>query len=342
MGNNILTYAKSDLTPRETALFSKDYLENMYPELLIEKFSRAYSLPVHSTKTINFRRMNKIDYSTAVLVEGVTPLPNTASYTDIEVTAAQYGDYIEFTDVLEATHTDPVLKHINKELAQSAAQMIETLRWEVLLAGTNVYRANGTARTDINTVVNLNHIRQVTELLKRNNAKMVTSALKSSAAFNTENVEKAYIALCSTDLESDIREIKGFVNAKNYASTTPYTNEIGSVENVRFLTSPFYTAWADAGGLSATNSTLSTTGTQSNVYPILIFGQDAYATIPIRGFKGSSVGSNITPLVVMPGATAGDPLGQRGTTGYKVFTATVIIYQLAICRLEVAKSDLGA
>jgi N4-gp56 family major capsid protein len=44
----------------------------------------------------------------------------------------------------------------------------------------------------------------------------------------------------------------------------------------------------------------------------------------------------MTPMVVNPKPAAGDPLAQRGTVGWKLWTATVILQELFMARLECA------
>jgi N4-gp56 family major capsid protein len=66
-----------------------------------------------------------------------------------------------------------------------------------------------------------------------------------------------------------------------------------------------------------------------DVYPILIFGPDAFGIVPLKGK------SAMTPMVVNPKPASGDPLAQRGTVGYKFWTGTVILQQAFMAVLEV-------
>ena len=74
----------------------------------------------------------------------------------------------------------------------------------------------------------------------------------------------------------------------------------------------------------------STTGTNADVYPILFVARDAYGIVPLKG-KDS-----LTPMVVNPKPAHGDPLGQRGTAGWKTMQTSVILNDLWQVRLEVA------
>jgi N4-gp56 family major capsid protein len=72
------------------------------------------------------------------------------------------------------------------------------------------------------------------------------------------------------------------------------------------------------------------TGDKVDVYPILIFARDAFGIVPLKGK------TSMTPMVVNPKPASGDPLAQRGTVGWKLWTATVILQDLFMARLEVA------
>jgi N4-gp56 family major capsid protein len=143
-------------------------------------------------------------------------------------------------------------------------------------------------------------------------------------------VESAYFAICHPDLESDIRNMTGFVPVSSYGPhTSPMAGEIGSVEQVRYLTSTIFSPWADAATGTAVGAFRSTASSYPDVYPILYFGRDAFGIVPLKGK------SAMTPMVVNPKPAPGDPLGQRGTVGWKLWTSTVILQDAFMGRLEV-------
>lgn len=340
---NIVTYG--DISPRTVAYVMKDLLTRAMPYMVIEKFGQAYPIPTNNTKTAKFRRYflqgatgaagngvasspYYVPLATTPLAEGVTPAGNRLANQDYTVTLNQYGDYVATTDVIADTHEDPVLKEATGIMAEQAAMTIETIRFNVLKAGTNVYYANGTARTDVNTAISLTLQRQITTSILRQNGKMITQVVKSTPDYRTEPVEGAFIGLCHPDLETDVRRMDGYINPKQYGMTTQYENEIGAVERVRYLTSTIFAPWANGGG--AKGAMRSTGGTLADVYPILYIARDAYGIVPLKG-KDS-----LTPMVVNPKPSPGDPLGQRGTVGWKAWQSAVILQDAYLVRAEVA------
>jgi N4-gp56 family major capsid protein len=334
-----------DITPAIAAYSVVRMLKRAFPLLQLEKFGQTYVLPTNSTQTAKFRRYFLsgatgsagtgsgsfyIPVATTPLVEGVTPTGSKLANQDYTVTLAQYGDFVTITDVVADTHTDPVLQTATDILGEQAALTVETLRFNVLKAGTNVFYGNNVAgRTDVVTAISLTDQRRVTTSLNRQNAKKITSIVGSTADYNTKSVEAAYMAVVHPDLETDIRGMSGFKPVADYGPhTSPMEGEIGSVEQVRYLSSTVMAPWADGGGTKG--AMRSTSGTLADVYPVLIFGRDAFGIVPLKGK------SAMTPMVVNPKPSSGDPLGQRGTVGWKLWTATVILQEAFMARLEVA------
>jgi N4-gp56 family major capsid protein len=343
-----------DITPRTAAYVVKDLLKRAMPYMCIEKFGQQYPIPQNNTQTAKFRRYFLVGATGSAgagvggvngaqqpfyvplaltpLVEGVTPSGSRLTYQDYTVQLYQYGDFIGITDVIEDTHEDPILQESTQIMSEQAALTLETVRYNVLKAGTNVFYIGPTGtlvanRTLINGPMTIDNQRRITTALNRQNAKFITQALKSTPDYRTEPVEAAYIGLLHPDCETDIRLMAGFIPTKQYGTVTPYENEIGAVERVRYLTSTVFSPYPDAG--AATSTMRSTTGANADVYPILYIARDAYGIVPLRG-KDS-----ITPMVVNPKPAAGDPLGQRGTVGWKAWQSAIILQDAYIIRAEV-------
>lgn len=344
-----------DISPAVAAYSVVRMLKRGVPYLQLERFGQTYPLPTNSTMTAKFRRYYlsgaggaagpnngagtngagtafSMPLATTPLVEGVTPGGSMFASTDYTVTLGQYGDFTTFTDVIEDTHTDSVLQQMTDVLGEQAAQTVETLRFNVLKAGTNVWYQNiVSSRANVAGAVTLADQRRVTTGLNRQNAKKISQVVGSNPDFNTKSVEAAYFGVCHPDLESDIRNMTGFVPVASYGPhTSPFEGEIGSVEQVRYLTSTIIAPWANAatGGASATTYR-STGGSYPDVYPVLYFGRDAFGIVPLKGK------SSMTPMVVNPKPAASDPLAQRGTCGWKLYTGTVILQDAWMARLEV-------
>jgi len=320
-----------DISPRTAAFAIAQLLVRGHEDMILEKFGQTYVLPTKSTKTAIFRRYEALAVATTALVEGVTPSGVKPTITDVPVTIEQFGDFIPYTDVIEDTHEDPVLKEYSALLGQQATETVETLRWNTVKAGTNKFFANGTVRTDVNTPISLALQRKVTRALDRQRGKHIKEIVTSNANFRTEPVEAAYVAVCHVDVVNDVRNIDGFIPVKQYSQGKAWANEIGAVEDVRYIRSTLFTPFADAGGAKGTM--ISTTGTSADVYPVIYFAKDSFGIVPLKGKSAMSI------MVVNPKPSSGDPLGQRGTAGWKLWHASVILNDLWLVRAEVAATN---
>lgn len=318
-----------DISPRTAGYVAADLLKRGIPFLIIEKFGQAKPIPNNKTKSVIFRRYNSLPFTPKALTEGVTPPATSLTKTDVLATLTQYGDRIEISDVVMDTHEDPVLREAGDILGEQAANMIETVRYNVIKAGLNVYYANGTSRSSVNTPITTSLQRRVTKALKRQNAKKLTSVIRSTPSYGTQNVAPAYVAMVHSDLESDIRNMTGFVPPEQYGSLPAWENEIGKVEDVRYVWSTIFMPFPDAGG-SAGSTYLTTSGTYCDVYPVIYVSRDAYGIVPLKGQ------SSLTPMVVNPKPSDSDPMAQRGHVAWKSMQTAVILNDLWMVRLEVA------
>lgn len=323
-----------DINQRTAAWAATEMLRHAEPVTVLSKFGLPKPVPKNKAQTVKFRRVVPFGPADTPLVEGVTPSSQKMAYEDVPVTLKQYGKPIEITDVVDDLAEDPVLKDASMAAGEQAGLTIEMVTYGVLKAGTNVFYANGSSRGAVNTAISLNKQRAVTRALKRQKATKVTAMLDGSPNLGTRPIEASYIAVAHTDLESDIRNMAGFVPVAGYGSRKPVcAEEIGSVEDVRYVLSPELAPWADAGGAMGTMT--STSGTNADVYPILVFGKDAYGVVPLKGAGA------ITPIVLNPGKPdKSDPMGQRGYVSWKTYFAAVILNQSWMARLEVAVTAL--
>ena len=308
--------AYGDISPRTAAFAAKKLLKRGLPFLVLEKFGQAQTLPAFNSKVVTFRRYTALPNTPVALTEGVTPSGQTLAKTDISSTLNQYGDKTTITDVVLDTHEDPVLNEAVDLLGEQAAQMIEKMRFGVLKAGTNFSYSNGGARNAVNTALTLSMQQRAIRTWKRQNTRFITTIVASSARYDTANVAPGFVGLIHPDLESDVRAMTGFVPAEKSGTMTPWENELGKVNDVRYLTSTIFEPWADAGGAKGTM--LSTTGTSADVYPVLYVGRDAYGIVALKGQYA------VMPMIVNPKPSDSDPLAQRGTAAWKTMQSCVI------------------
>lgn len=317
-----------DITPRTAAYAAERMLARAEPYLCMAKFGQMQSIPKGRTKVVKWRRYNAIALATTALTEGVTPSSTSVTNTDVTATLNQYGDRVRLTDVIMDTHEDPVLAEFSDILGEAAGQTKETLLYNVLKAGTNVQYSNGSARNTLNTAITDVVMRRALRNLKRQNARAITGMLAATDKVDTKPIPPCYVAFCHPDVERDLQAITGFIRVQNYGTWKALgDNEIGAFENIRFMTSTLYAPFTGAQGGSATlNGMLGST--QTDVYPTLVVGKDAFANVALAGTEA------VTPMIVNPKPSDSDPLGQRGHASYKFYHAAAILNDAWMQRIE--------
>ncbi|MDO4698254.1 MAG: N4-gp56 family major capsid protein [Pasteurellaceae bacterium] len=332
--DNITKY--NDISARTGVYAVAGLLKHAEPIIVLNKFGQSKPIPQNRSQEIKFRRAKPFEPALIPLTEGVRPTAQKMSYEDVKTTLKQYGAWMEITDVIADTHEDEILKNATMLSGQQAAETMELLTWGVLTGGTNVVYANGVERNQVNTVLSLPKIRQAVRTLMNNRAKKITNILDSSVKMETKNVEAAFIAICHTDLEPDIRNLPGFIPVAEYGNRQFVSpNEFGTVENIRFVTSALFEPKSDEGGSKGGHQVLSKSGSNADIYQIIVLAQDAFGTCPLKGKDSAEI------KVRNPGKPEhGDELGQTGSVGWKAWHAAVILNQAWMVRIECAATEL--
>ena len=323
----------SDITPRTTAYADLKLLKRAVANNVLGRWGQHRVLPKKKSLTITFRRYAALDSTPVAIQEGVTPAGKTRTYTDYTCTLYQYGDFIKYNDVMRDTVDDPILNDNIEALGEQADELMDKMRFGVLKAGTNVIYTNGTARASVNSVITRDIMRTVVRTLEGQKAKNLQEMIQGGAKINTYPIPSAFIAACHTDLRPDIERCEGFKDVSEYAANMGMIpGEIGSVGKVRFVGDTNCEPWDDGGGAKAAQgyTTLSTTGTSADVYPILVFGKDAYGVVPLAGMNAMET------LINNPKPSDSDPLAQRGSQGWKGYNGCVILNDSWMVRVECA------
>lgn len=319
-----------DITPRTAAWATRQLEKRGIPFMSIEHVAESRPIPRNVTNTVIFRRYEAFPINTTPLVEGVTPTSVKMTKTDIQATLIQYGTVWEGSDVIMDTHEDQVLKEAMENLGENAAQVLETVRFNVLIGGTNVLYANNAAnRGAVASKLDRPTIRRAVRAMEKNNARRISQLLSTTPDFNKVSVQPSFFAITHTDARDSIEDLPGFKPASDYPKPSQYENEVGECSGIRFLVSQIFNAFPDAGGTSG-GAYKSTSGTACDVYPALVFAKWSAGIVPLKG-PGA-----ITPMVVNPKPSDSDPMAQRAKASWKAYHTAAILNQGWLERLEFA------
>ena len=338
MADELTTYGS--MSQRTASYAAARILKTGQDHLVAERFAQAEVLPKKKSKSITFRRYEDLPDADAPLAEGIPPAAVQPTFSDITVSVEQYGGLIRLTDVIVDHHEDPVLNKFMDLCGKQAARARELVTISVLKSGTNVFYANNAAsRSAVNSPPLRSDLRRIYRYFRRHKAETISRIVRASAKISTEAVLPAYFVLGSTDLDADIRNMDGFLDAKNYSDSTkalPY--EIGSVDQFRFILTPLFEPWLAAGASGTTylsNGDIVSSAAKCDVYPLIVVAADSYAVVRFQGKNA------VKPVVVNPHKPShSNPLGQEGHVGWISKHAAVILNHNWLARLECAATAI--
>jgi len=322
--------------------FKGQILAHAVPQEVLSKGGRQVKFPKNNGDTYVARRWipygataanpntffgttTAVDRGNAIVqahqtAEGITPSPDSMTPMDVTVVMNQYSCLYGFTDKTYDQYEDDIPQAMIQQIGERVTLVNELINFGQLKAATNqFYGGTGTSRSTVNGGITLPLLRKIAKSLMANHGKTVTRMLSASNNYGTDAVRGGYIVYASTDLHPDIRDLPGFVPSESYASGTPMENELGKVEDFRFVTSPELVSILDGGAAVGSTGLHSNLGTSIDVYQFVVTAADAWSQVAVRGLDA------LDPTFLPPGQKSkSDPLGQRGYAGTSWWKATMV------------------
>ena len=227
-------YAEGEGLSPEMRTYYSDYLiDNAEPSLVHDRFAQKHTIPAGGGKSVQFRKYDPLPKLTDPIAEGITPTGQTINMGIVNATVAQYGGYVELTDLLLMTAIDNNLCMATKLLGSQAGRTLDTISREVLVGGTNVQYGEGqvSARCQLtggksageNHYLTVDAIRKAVRFLKNQNA---------------EKIDGAYVAIIHPDCAYDLMSDPNWKYPHQYAEPSAiFEGELGKIEGVRFIES---------------------------------------------------------------------------------------------------------
>jgi N4-gp56 family major capsid protein len=270
--------------------------------------------------------------------EGVTPPADSIVPRDVTIKLNQYMALYAITDKDFDLHEDDIPAAMKEQTGERMGLVREMALYGQLKAATNKFYSGittVTTRATVDASVTEKAISSVVRSLQSNHGVKITKILSPSQAYGTTSVEAAYICFVHTDAEYDIRRLTGFTPVADYGSRQPICpEELGTWQNVRFITSAELYPYLDAGAAVGTTG-LKANSTKVDVYPFIFLAKDAFAQIKLRG------ANSIDPIYVpVNQKDKNDPGGQRGYIGAKFWHGAGILNPGWVAVLEAGVTAL--
>ena len=259
----------------------------------------------------------------------------------------EYGFFTEWTEDSMMFDTDSELYgHMSREMLRGANEITEDLLQADLLAAADVRVFTGAA-TSLATMtgeaaaaaddslITLADLKRLSITLDDNKTPKKTTIIKGSRMIDTRTISASRVAYIGSELQmylTDLLDANGnpaFVPVEQYADAATIMNgEIGAIPGayLRIVVVPQMMYWAGVGA-SATGAnrgyqvTDNGSGDQYDVAPLLVVGDQAFATIGLQGMGGKGK-SKFRIIVKKPGtenADRNDPYGKIGFSSVKFF-----------------------
>lgn len=309
------TTSSSGLSAEIKTFYDRTLLERMLPNLPFLKYGQKRPIPKGNGKTIEFRKFNSLAPATTPLTEGTPPTAKDLSVTTITATVNQYGDYIEVSDVLEATSFDPIITETVELEGEQSGETLNIVVRDVLLNTTNEYNVGG--GVDVNAIevtnkLTADDILKIQTIFKRNNVKPLKGGY--------------YLMFLSPEQAADIMRDKLWRDVSTYANDGKGVEdgEIGKLFQFKFI---------DTSLVDAVENTKSV-----DVFSGLAIGANAYG---ITDIENGSKPKTIIKLASEDGGDKSDPLNQKSTIGWKALFTGVILNALAVMRINSSATDVS-
>lgn len=248
-----------------------------------------------------------VDLDKGKLAEGVAPVPMKVEGKTVSGTVNQYGAYIELTDVANDLHFDNIFTIYQPELARHAAEIIERDLLQAIIAEASV-RFVGVA-TDISEVAAEDVL--TFDSVRRSWARMKNHFRRGHRLAGGKPILVAHPNVLQ-DLLDDSNVVKELIIVPGYDEKIIKTGTINqyTVYGVYFMESFILEPSADGED-------------GDNVYPSVLVGEDAFALLDLGAGDVKWYKKGFT-------ADSNDPLGQKATLGYKLWTGGKVLDPMAI------------
>ena len=309
-GNTNVT-TDAGLTDEMKVYYSTYLIRLAEPLLVHDQFAQKHPIPKNGGKTIAFRKYDSLPKALTPLTEGVTPDGQKLTMDEITATVAQYGGFVELSDMLLLTAIDNNLMEATRLIAEQASKTLDTITREVLNGGTNVLYAEGQVSSRAALVGGQdsgNHYLTIDGVRK---------AVRFLKVMNARRINGDFAGIIHPDVAYDLMSDPKWVNVKTYSDPSGiYNGEIGKIEGVRFVETSEAKVFVGAGASGR------------DVYSTLILGADAYGVTEITG-------GGLQHIVKQLGSGGtSDPLNQRATVGWKATKVAERLVEQYMVRIE--------
>ena len=265
----------------------------------------------------------------------------------------KFGMFYEFTkESIDFDTDDMLMDHLSRELMNGATQLTEAVLQSDLLAAASTVLFAGAAVSDGTitgeitpaagpvpeipaSTVTYKNLMRLDQILTDNRTPTQTTIITGSRLVDTKVIGATRVMYVGNELVpllkamTDLFGNKAFIEVQHYGDAGTLMNgEIGSIDKFRIIQVPEMLHWAGAGAPVVDNPGYRSSnvggGEKYDIYPMLVVGDDSFATI---GFQTDGKTVKFSVMTKMPGretADRNDPYGETGFSSIKWYYGILI------------------
>lgn len=205
---------------------------------------------------------------------GIDPAPEVPVRTDVDATTEIYAKTIVINEQVTLFENDKVLTKFSALLGQWMREKEDLLMRDLYSSSVSYLNATGGSNGDQPSNITRASINNIERLLLSNDARTMLEVIEAENKFSTSPTRDSFIALCSTDITSDLQNVQGVLLKNAYPKQEGLRpEEYCSVSRFRFFVSSKAAKIPNASRLGNT------------VYTIPMYGLEAAAKIEQNGYS---------------------------------------------------------
>lgn len=331
----------AEMSPEMKTYYSRYLIGYAKPFLIHDQFGQRHPIPRGSGKKIEFRKKSPFAKALTPLTEGVTPSGQKLSWSILEATVYQYGDFVALSDRLITEAIDNNVIYATENCGDQAGRTLDTITREVLNGGTNVQYgdADVTARY---LLVGGSATAANNHYLTSHGVKRAARTLKTGSAMP---INGAYVGIIHPDISFDLTDDSDWIDIKKYNDPSDiYEGEIGKLHGVRFVETleakifhaddltagarelTVKTTLAAAGVTVAIDEVITAADATALVGRKVILGTGLYTVASASAAAAGSATITFTTSVTVANGTDGNVLypGEAGAEGRDVYSTLIL------------------
>ena len=260
------------------------------------------------TKNFSVRRYNHLPVGDHKLTEGVAPTALKPEATKVTGAVNQYGVVMEETDVAADIHFDNIKTIYQPELARHAAEVRERNIVDSFTDASEYYV--GVGNTSVNDI-------DASEIVTFKDFRVVALTMKNYNRAGHRKYKGAFVGVMHPNVMNDLLDDPVLVNKLLVPG-----NENGPIKQGTL-------AKYEAYGMYFTDSLICPVKANNsgvNVYTSFVLGRDPYMVLSLGSSNVKFFDTGFT-------ADKADPLAQKATFGYKMWTGAKITDPMAITKI---------